>query len=215
VPARLSRLLSSSWTESTLIDENTFRPDRMSTVAEPIFVGAFFVRRRDGGVHMGKLPAGYRVVGGISVAYGALLGLLLVTILAAALEPLPPGVVAGPWSTSNPYWLRNWLDLIAGWVLPPVALLLSGCLLFTRGQTALRSAAWASIVTAAVLLLQAGFLSMKAAQRIQLERSYPSFFAGDGPMWWAIPLFVIPPLIWAVVLFATGLRLRRRLRPPS
>jgi hypothetical protein len=26
--------------ESTLIDENTFRPDRMSTAAEPIFVGA-------------------------------------------------------------------------------------------------------------------------------------------------------------------------------
>jgi hypothetical protein len=38
--ARVSRLLSSAWMESNLIDDNAFRPDRMSTVAEPIFVGA-------------------------------------------------------------------------------------------------------------------------------------------------------------------------------
>ena len=33
--------------ESTLIDENTFRPDRMSTAAEPIFVGASSFLRPD------------------------------------------------------------------------------------------------------------------------------------------------------------------------
>src|SRR5262249_42711825 len=95
-----------------------------------------------GGVAVETLPVGYRVVGGISVAYAALMGLVLVLFASAALNQSPPRGAL------------DWLG-IAAFVLSPVALFTSGCLLFARSEPALRRGAWASMIAAAVLLCKA------------------------------------------------------------
>ncbi|SRR5579884_1131196 len=155
---------------------------------------------------MEKLPAGYRVVAGISVGYAALLGLILIPVLRAALAPVPPYVL-GPYSFSNPNWPRAWLDLIGAWVLPPAGLVVLGCMLFTRSRAVQRRAVWAALGTAATLVLQAGLL---LASFVSVPPD------DDAVVWWVILLFsTMLPLTWAVVLFATGLRLGRRLQRPA
>jgi hypothetical protein len=147
-----------------------------------------------GGVAVETLPVGYRVVGGISVAYAVLMGLVLVLVASAALNQSPPRGAL------------DWLG-IAAFVLSPVALFTSGCLLFARREPALRLSAWASMIAAAVLLCKAGLVSLATVQELQ----HPTSSTGVLVIF-NIPLIIMPASMWAVIVFATGVNLVRRIR---
>lgn len=140
------------------------------------------------------LPAGYRVVGGLSIAYALVMTAFLVFVAAASEKlPAPAGVL-------------DWLTA-AAFILAPVCLLLGGCALFARSPGVLRGASAALVAAAAVLLLKAGVVTAGVVQELRAPTSSTGVLVVFN-----IPLVIMPASIWAVAVLVTGIALGRRLR---
>jgi hypothetical protein len=172
-----------------------------ATVFGGLIVGFIVLGKRKNKVEeTGDIPAGYRVVGWISMAYAALLGVYLGFLVSNAGGRVPRVPVVQL--------------VLAAFLLPPAVLFASACLLLTRGQTALRVGVWVSIAAGPFLLLGAILASLMTLGLSSTEGRIWGVF----PAWGTIPLIIMPTSIWALIVLITGVTLGRRLRrqlPPT
>jgi hypothetical protein len=140
---------------------------------------------------MAPLPAGYRIVGGLSIAYA----LVMAGFLAL-------GVFG-----SGPPPLRNAVDVLVAvtFVLTPLPLLLAGFLLCSS-QAATRATAWLLFIAGLLLLAKAAAVTLAVHQAL----THPtSSTAGLAVL--LVPVIIMPASMWGVVVLFTGVFLGRRL----
>lgn len=141
-----------------------------------------------------NLTTGYRVVGGLIVAYGLLMFAFVFRIVATS-----------PASWDLPGSPLEWV-LVVSFLLHPIALLVGGALLYTRSPACLRAAVVALIVAGVLLLAQAAHLVVGTA------RDYET-----GPGWSEVVVVnilagVLPAVAFAALAIATAGRLGSQLR---
>lgn len=140
---------------------------------------------------MPALSKGYRVAGGLSVAYAILMGAFWSFFVAAEGWPAPQGGL-------------DWL-VVAVLALTPLSLLLGGGLLLARSPSAWRAAGPVLLASAAMLFVKAAAVTAATVQELRHPTSSTGALVALN-----IPLMIMPASIWGVVAGAVGLRLSRR-----
>jgi hypothetical protein len=142
---------------------------------------------------MQTLSSGYRVVGGLSAVYAAVMAGLLVS-----------GAANSP--NSWPRDALNWF-LAVLFVLSPLALVVAGVLLYTKQAATLRAARWALGIAGVLLLLKAFVVTLAVVQEFKHSTSSTGVLIVV-----LVPMIITPASIWAVVVLVTSISLDRHLR---
>jgi hypothetical protein len=148
-----------------------------------------------------RLPAGYLVVGGLSIFFAL--------SLASNAIKIGIGILMG--KTPAPATLVEWA-MAAPFILPPLPLLVGGVLLFAKTPQKWNAARVALLLSSAIFLLAAALVVFSGVDSYQ--HSNGSDTAGGLAMAVTVA-FAGPALIWAAVVLVTGIKLGRRLRQPS
>jgi hypothetical protein len=151
------------------------------------------------GVAMHKLPARYRTVGGLSIAYATLMAVFLVF----SVSNMP--LTGAPKLQHAVDWL-----VVGAFVLTPLPLLLGGFRLCSK-KAATRETTWLLFIAGLLLLLKAFALTLALYQELAHTHSGT---AGLGAFV-ALTFIIMPASIWGVVVLFTAALLDLRLRPLS
>jgi hypothetical protein len=153
------------------------------------------------GVFAMRLPAGYLVVGGLSIFFALGMGSNAVRIGIS--------VLAG--QTPAPTTFVEWA-MAAAFILPPLPLLVGGILLFAKTHRKLYVARVALLLSSAILLLTAALVIFTIVEDFKHSTRSDTAYG----LAFAVCIAIAgPALIWALVVLATGIMLGRRLRQPS
>ncbi len=144
---------------------------------------------------MDSLPAGYKLVGGLSLGYSFIMA----------------GFLALSISSGSATSLTDAVDILvaAMFVLTPAPLFLAGFLL-CFSQTAGRLTVWTLLIAGLLLLAKAAAVTLLVLQALTRPTSSTSVLALV-----LVPVFIMPASIWGVVVLLTVNLLRNRIRSRS
>jgi hypothetical protein len=143
---------------------------------------------------MEPLPAGYRTVGGLSLAYALIMaGFITLAVLGSGIPPM-----------KDP---ADWFVALT-LVVTPLPLLVGGFLLCSN-QAAPRATAWILFIAGLLLLLKAFAVTVLVHQALTHPKGST---AGLAVL--LVPAIIMPASIWGTVVLFAGVLLERRVRGP-
>jgi hypothetical protein len=147
---------------------------------------------------MRRLPAGYHIIGGLSIAYALVMGGCVVLWIGLAFNEYGP-------LSETVLWM-----LAGTFMLAPLPLLLGGVLLLSSKAAMLRTASWTLGIAGVLLLLKSYAVRLAVVELLRNPKLRDPLAAAVD--YGSVLFVIVPAAIWGSVVLVTGYLLQRRLR---